>query len=140
MRRRIRGLLLGLIVAGCAAPAPEDALRQLVADAEAAAEARSTGFFRALVSERYVDSSGRDRAAVIDLLRAYFLTHARVEIAARIDRVVLHGEDAAELDVDFGLVAHTGAALLAGWDGELRRIELEFVREAGDWKLIGARW
>jgi len=140
MQRLLSGLLLGLLATSCAAPAPEDALRELVAEAEAAAEARDTGFFRARVSERYTDRGGRDRAALIDLLRGYFLTHARVEVAARIEEIAVLGDDAAAVTLYFGLAAHAGESLLGGWDGELRRIELEFVRESGDWRLIGARW
>jgi len=129
-----------LLTAGCASPSPEQVLRELVADAEAATEARDTGYFRALISERYTDRGGRNRATLIDALRAYFLTHARVEAVTRIDTIEFFGDDAATVALDVGLVTHAGEALLGGWDGNLRRVELELVREGGEWRLIGSSW
>jgi hypothetical protein len=137
---RLAIVVIAMGATGCGGGDPQTELEAFVASAEAAAEARDTGFFRRHVSERYRDARGRDRDAVIGAVRAFFLTNARVEVAVRIAHLTLGGEDAAELTLDVGMVSQRGASLSDGIDGELERVELELVREDGEWQVIGSSW
>jgi hypothetical protein len=130
-----------MMLGACAAEDDNAALMRLVADAAAAAEARDTGFFRGLISERYSDARGNDRDRVIGMIRGYFLSHESVEVVTRVNAIALRGTDAAEMAVLAGILGQrAGARLLGGLDGRLYRLDLEFVREGGDWRIIGAQW
>ena len=125
---------------GCAAPDPDEELRALVENAEAAAEARNTGFFRELVAESYVDAGGRRREDVVDLIRGYFFVNAVVEVVNRIESVELVGEDAATVTLQTAVLGRGQGASVLATDAHLYRIELELVRDGGDWRVIGAQW
>jgi hypothetical protein len=111
-----------------------------VAAAEAAAEERDTGHFRRLVSDDYVDASGRRKQDLIDFLRLYFIANTDIEVLARVENVELFGDDAAELTLQSALIGRGQGRSALGIDGDLYRIDLELVRERGDWRIIGADW
>jgi hypothetical protein len=135
-----RSLLVGcLALAACSSADPDEELRALIAAAEAAAEARDTGHFRSLLSDDYVDASGRRKQQLIDMIRGYFFVNSSVEVVNRIEEVTLAGDDAAEIVLQSGMLGRGGGGLL-DLDGKLYRIELELVRESGDWTIIGADW
>jgi hypothetical protein len=142
MKRSRLAATLGLIaVTACGTADPTAAIRARLADAERAAEARDTGFFRDLLGAGYRDNHGNDRAAAIQLVRGFFLANQKVEIVSRVDEVTLEGADAARAVVQAGLVGQSsGNATLSGLHGDLYRFELELVNEKGDWRIIGARW
>ncbi len=106
-----------------------------------AAEARDTGFFRDLIAGRYRDQRGNDRQGILNLLRGQFLMHQRIGVISRIVQVSLLSEDAAETVIVAGIIGGTGQSLgLQDMRADLYRIELEWARDAGDWRVIGARW
>jgi hypothetical protein len=130
---------LVVLATGCAADDPEAEVRALLADAEAAAEARDAGFFGEILGESYRDTHGNDREEMLRMVRGYFIANQRIEIVSRVDEVVIEGEDAARAVVHAGMLGRrAGAALLDGIDAELYRFELELVNEGGDWQIIGA--
>jgi hypothetical protein len=127
------------VVAGCGTSDPEAEIRELLAAAEEAAEARDAGFFGDLLGSGYRDSRGRDRAELLRTLRGYFIANQRIEIVSRVDEVTIEGSDAARAVVHAGLLGQrSGAELLAGVDADLYRFELELVNDAGEWRIIGA--
>jgi len=137
----IRWLILCCLGFGaCAADDPDAELRELVAAATAAAEARDTGHFRALLSDAYVDSSGRRKQDLTDLIRGYFFVTSDIDVVNRIQQVTLNGDDAAEIVLQSGLLARGRSGSILDLDGKLYRIELELVRESGGWRIIGAQW
>lgn len=140
--RRLLAPALCVAAAGCGSPAsdPETELRALVAAAEAAAEARDTGFFRDLVSEDYADAAGRSRDDLVDRIRGYFFLNTSIEVLTRIERVELHGDDAADLVVQAALVSGRRRGAIPGLDADYRRIELELVRDDSSWRVIAAAW
>lgn len=136
----VRSLVLCcLALAACGSADPDAELRALIADAEAAAEARDTGHFRSLLSDDYVDTRGRRKQQLIDMIRGYFFVNSDIEVVNRIEEVTLNGNDAAEVVLQSGMLGRGGGGLL-DLDGKLYRIELELVRESGDWAIIGADW
>lgn len=144
MMARFALLAAAASLRACAGGGAEEQLRRLIDEAEAAAESRDTGHFRSLISPDYRDTRGNDRDDVINLLRAYFLTHQSVEVVTRIEDVVLDGSDAAEIALGVALLGSrrrtSGESLFGGLRGDLERLELELVREGGDWRIVGASW
>jgi hypothetical protein len=136
------GLVLATCTAfatGCSSSDPEAEIRALLTAAEQSAEARDTGFFRAIIGSAYRDSRGNDRDQTVNLLRGLFVANQKIEIVSRIDSVELQGADAARAVVHAGLVGQrAGASLLGGLDADLYRFELELVNDGGEWQIIGA--
>ena len=129
------------LLTACGSEDPNAELREFIERTEVAAEERDTGHFRRLVSDRYMDVRGNDRDRLIDIIRGYFLTHQSLEVVTRIESIVLSGADAAEVSLLAGLLGRrAGASLLGGFDGQLYNIELELIRDGGDWQIIGAGW
>lgn len=130
-----------LVLVGCADQSPESELEHLVGEAQRAAEARQTGFFRDLIADSYVDARGNDREQMIDLIRGYFLANQSIDVFVHVENIELRGTDAAELVVLAGLLARRpDEGLLAGFDGRLYRLDLELAESEGGWQVIGARW
>jgi hypothetical protein len=132
--------LLGAAAAGCGSNDPQAELRDLIAAAEAAAEARDTGFFRDTISASYADRRGQRRDDVVNVIRGMFLTNATIEVITRIETIELAGTDAAKVKLQAALVGKREGATFFDVDGDLDRIELELVRESGDWRVISADW
>lgn len=134
---------LGLIILGAAgcgsSEGPELELERLIADAEAAAEARDTGHFRGLISHDYLDTRGNTRDDLIGWLRAYFLTHGKVEVVVRVEAMDIRRNEAATVALGV-LSLGVGGGRFAGLAGDIERIEVELVRERGEWRIIGASW
>ena len=129
------------VASGCAGGDPEQQLRERIAAAAAAAEERDTGFFRGLIAEGFVDQRGNDRQSILNMVRGQFLIHQRIAVVSRVHQVSLRGEDAAETVLSAGLMGSAGQRLtIRGVSADLYRIELEWIRENGDWRIIGARW
>jgi len=137
-----RALLIAALALGaCGGEDPEASLERLIATAEAAAEARDTGFFRDLVAASYMDSRGNDKDRLIDAVRGYFFTNPRIDVVTRIEATQLLGQDAARVVLLAGILGRGGGTgVLGGFDGRVYEVELELVAPDGDWQIIGARW
>lgn len=130
---------LAALATGCAANDPEADIRELIAAAEEAAEARDVGFFSDVLGESYRDARGNDREEMLRALRGYFIANQRIEIVSRVDEIVIEGEDAARAVVHAGMLGRrSGTALIDGLDADLYRFEIELVNDGGDWQVIGA--
>jgi hypothetical protein len=136
----ILSALLGAAAGGCGSNDPQAELRDFIAAAETAAEARDTGFFRDAISASYADRRGQRRDDVINVIRGIFLTNTTVEVISRIEEIELTAADAAKVKLQAALVGKREGASLLDVDGDLNRIELELVRESGDWRVISADW
>jgi len=132
-------LLVG--ATGCSESDPERQIRERIAAAVAAAEARDTGFFRDLIAESFVDQRGNDRQSMLNLVRAQFFLNQRIDVISRVQTISLEGDDAARTVLAAGLVGSPGSRIQLGeTSGDLYRIELEWIKDGADWRVIGAEW
>jgi hypothetical protein len=143
--RRMKALapaaaLGAVLAAGCTTSDSEAEIRALLAEAAEAAEARDIGFFADAIGDAYRDTRGNDREQLLLAIRGYFITNQRIDVASRIDEVVLEGADAARAVVHAGLLGRDGAALSGGVDAGLYRFDVELVNDDGEWRIIGAKW
>lgn len=139
MRLITLSMICALLVACGEAPGgPEEALRQWVADAEAAAEDLDRRGLVAMVSDNYADGRGNDRAAVEKLLRLYFLRQKSVALVTKIDKLNVIDQTAAELLVTAAGVGTT--TLMLGVNADAYQFALELEKNDAEWTLIGARW
>ena len=139
--RVVLPMLIAAAAASCGRSDPEEAIRDVLAAAEAAAEARDGEFFGDLLAPTYSDSRGNDRAQMIALIRGYLLAHSSLEIVTTIDEIVLDSADAARVGLQVGIVGtRAGEPLLGGLDGELQRVQLQLSRRDSDWQVTAASW
>jgi len=140
--KRVLPTLAGLaLLAACAGePAsPEAEIRALFERAESAIEARDVKPVKEMISERYADRRGRDKAALKGVLAGHLLGHRVVYLFVQVKEIEIASPDAARAVV---VVAMTGvpvesAEALVTVTGQIYRIEVELVREDGDWRVIG---
>lgn len=139
--RLITVCMICAMLAACGGPAatgPEEALRQWLADAEAAAEDLDRRGLVAMISENYADGRGNDKDSVDKLLRFYFLRQKSVELVMKIDELTVIDETAAEILVTAAGVGMTTRAL--GINADAYQFALELEKGDDEWMLIGARW
>ena len=122
---------LGLSLAACGArSSDEEQVRALFDAAEQAAEARDTLDVLALVAEEYRDAQGLDRDQLRNFLRAYFLSHPRLELVVRVESL--------EFPVDGLAHAVVTVATVELGDPALERLKLELRRGNGGWQVTRA--
>lgn len=123
-------LIAGISLAGCAPETSDEArVRELVASAEAAAEARDTSDVLAFIADDYSDAYGFDKIRLQSFLRGYFLANPRLELLVTIDALEFPADGLAQADITV-----TKMAL----DPERERLRVEFRRQDGQWRVARA--
>lgn len=139
---RASGLLVlaALFAAGCQeeADSPEAEIRAWVERGTDYAEAENRRGLVGMIAPSYADARGNNRDDIDDLFRLYFLRADNVTLLTRIEDIAVHGNSAADLVLTVGM-AGTNVGVL-GFSADAYRFEMELERDAGDWRLIGARW
>lgn len=127
------------LVASCANDtSAEQQVRELVARAEAHAEARDVSDLAALISEEYSDARGFDKREVTNYLRGYFLLHPSVNLLVRVDSLEFPAENHARAQITVGMLGRRGSA--ESWElaADLETLEVELLDEDGEWRVIRA--
>jgi hypothetical protein len=121
---------------------PEDEIRALIDEAEAAAEARDASTLRDLIADDYRDGEGRSADEIRRTLHGYLIAHQAVRLVTRIDAIELEGTELARVQVTVGMLGREADADSA-WDvaGDIHRFDLRLAREeGGEWKVTRAAW
>jgi hypothetical protein len=136
--------LIGLFVTACSDTplSPEQQLSNILNEAETYLEARELTSAMAYVDPGYQDNSGRDFRALKALLLGYLMRHKSIHIFSKVDTIVIHAENEAEVVLFAGLAATSQQQDVtpAQWRGDLLRLELQFKRRDDDWLLQTAQW
>lgn len=119
-------------------PAPEEAVRQWVGQAELAAEERDRPALMNLISPSYEDARGNARADLDRLFRLYFLRQNNITLLVDIEDIQIHGEDFADVTLTVGMAATNQSVL--GFSADAWRFEMQLRAEDGEWLLLTARW
>ncbi len=146
--RRVRHLLgIGLVIfltAGCSdsRESPEDRIRALLDAAELAVENRSLSDSVRLISPAYRDDGGRDYQAMKRLLMGYFLRNQSIHVLKQIQEITLTSDNSARVVLFAGVAGNRPEVVetLAGWRGDLIRLEAELVLLDDEWRLGSASW
>lgn len=144
------GAALVAVLACDSEPEPPDAqVRRLIARAEAAAERRDKSELLALVSHRYADDRGNDRAAIGALLSYTFLRNRDVHLLVRTRALELPEPGRAEVSllVAMANVPIPGLGDLEALRADLHRFDLSLLREEDpegadwtSWRVTRAAW
>ena len=136
------GLFLCLMLAACGKePSPEDQIRAVVTAAEKGAEARDLSDVMALVSDRYTDLQGQDKAAVREMMGGYFLLNQSIHLLTNVEDIKFPANDMASARVTVAMLGRqddtTGDWSLAA---DVYEFDLRFLREDEEWRLQSATW
>lgn len=142
-RQRLAMLALVVLLSACAPSiGPEEAVREWLSEAQAAAEARDRDRLMDMIAPGYADARGNDRDDVDRTLRLLFLRSQKILLVSKVDEVSLMGRSsdasAAQVLLTVGM-AGTDSGIL-GLSADAYRFELELEKHDDDWQLIGARW
>ncbi|RIL06394.1 MAG: hypothetical protein DCC71_07015 [Proteobacteria bacterium] len=134
-------LVLALACAGDP-QTPEERVRAVLADLEAAAEARDVAALKEHLSADYRDAHGNDRRAVAGIATMHFLQHESVHLLVRVRGVerVADGEARALALVAMAGTRIESAEWLESLRADLYRFELTLRDEDGDWRVASAAW
>jgi hypothetical protein len=141
VKSKIPSALLLAAVLGCgAAPTPEEEVRAVLGELEAAAEAGDAGAFAALVSAGYEDPYGHDR----DELRAFVAFHVMRsgrgrEVMVRVRDVRIEPAEPTRAAVTLA-VGLAGAGSRVGLGAEVYAVDLDLAREGDAWRVSWAQW
>jgi hypothetical protein len=120
---------LALVACG-ARSSDEEQVRELIVSAEESAEARDSSDVLDLVADDYSDAQGLDKAALGNFLRAYFLSHPKLELIVNVESVEFPADGLARAVVTVATVE------LANPDVE--RLAVELRRHDGEWRVARA--
>ena len=120
-----------LLLAACSPKSSDEVqVRELIASAEEAAEARDTSDVLELVADDYSDAQGFDKHALQNFLRAYFFTHPKIELIVSIDKL--------EFPVPGLAQAEISVATVGGGDANLQHLNVELRKSGDDWRVSRA--
>ena len=135
-------MLLPAGLSACRGDSPESRIRAAFSRGETAAEAKDLATLKRLISEEYADGSGRDRGAVLGLLRYHFLRHETIHLLTRVREITFPEPEFARTSL---FVAMAGEPILGAEDlprlqADLHRFDLTLREEAGTWRVTRADW
>lgn len=125
---------------------PEEEVRQFIAKAVSAAEARDIIALTELISNNYRDEDGRDRRALAGVATAYFLRHKNIHLFTRIKEISFAAPQKSQQQATVQLyVAMTGtpvagAQALIDLRADLYRFNLMLMKEGDEWLLSKVGW
>ena len=133
--------LTGLAACSGDVAPPEQRVRKLNSDAEAAAEAKDVGALEEMVAESF-ESDHLNKASIVQLLRMYMLRHKSIHLFSLTKSLQIVDEDNARAEV---LVALAGepveqADQLFDLSAELLRLDVVYARFDDQWKVTALKW
>lgn len=142
MRARSAAALVLVLLAACSRePSPEDQIRAVIVAAEEGAEARELSAVMDLVSERYSDLRGQDKAGVRGVLRGYFLVNQSIHLLTRVESVQFPSEEVATARVTVGMLGRQDGGS-GDWSlaADVYEFDVRLLDEGGEWRLQSADW
>jgi hypothetical protein len=143
-RHRILALVLVTFLGYACGPSGEGVESEITRLVDSGAEAVKSGDARSLatrISTEYEDDQGRDRRAMIFMLRALLARYPDVFVLVRDLRVRPLSGELATADMILLLAGRDSARPLpAGLDADRLRLRLALRRYGQEWKVTRAEW
>jgi hypothetical protein len=105
----------------------ESQVRELVANAELAAEARDTGDVLAFVADDYEDANGFDKTRLQNFLRGYFLANPKIELLVNVESLEFPADGLARAELSITRVSLS--------DPQRLHLKVELRRTDGEWRV-----
>jgi hypothetical protein len=135
-------ICIALFAIKCTSVSPEQRLRAAIESGIEAAEKEDHAAIAGFVSDDYADHRGRDRRALLGLVRGYLSQMGPLHIFSVERSLVMASPGRAEVTllVAVASVPIETIADLGNATADLGRVELVFADEGGGWRLVEARW
>ena len=124
-------------LAGCARPAPEEALRKALAGVQESIEQRDARALGAYLAEDFVGPQGMDRDQARRTAALYLMRHQSVGMTPGPLEIELREPHAT---VRFSAALTGGSGRLLPDAANLYQVETGWRMEGGDWRITSARW
>jgi hypothetical protein len=105
----------------------ESQVRELVANAELAAEARDTSDVLAFVADDYEDANGFDKTRLQNFLRGYFLANPKIELLVNVESLEFPADGLARAELSITRVSLS--------DPQRLHLKVELRRTDGEWRV-----
>jgi outer membrane biogenesis lipoprotein LolB len=125
------------VLTGCTKTAPEQALRQTVAQMQQAASEKDVSGLMKSVAEDFNGSQGMDQKQFRQYVSLLWLQHQQIGIQMGPLDVKLTSDDRAT--VNFTVVLSGGDGLIPN-QGQIYQVQTGWRLEGSDWRLISADW
>lgn len=126
------------LVAGCARPPPEQAVRQQIEAMQAAIDARDAGAVDDLLADDFIGEGGLDRQGARRLAAGLFLQYR--DISAKLGPVTVELRGERNAVARFNVLATGGSGGLLPDSGQVYQVETGWRLVDGEWKLLSANW
>ena len=135
-------MCMALLAINCTSVSPEQRLRATIATGIEAGEQKDHGTLAELVSAEYADPRGRERRELLNLVRGYLSQLGPIHIFTVEKSLVITSPGRAEVTllVAVASVPMESIADLRQSTADLGRVDLTFVEEGGEWKLLAVQW
>lgn len=130
-------LALWVGIAGCTRTPPEQALRETVAELEAAVGERDAAAVEAQLAEDFIGPDGLDRTGARRLAQALFLRYRSTGATLGPLEIALQDRHAT---VRFTAALTAGAGGLLPESGQVYEVETGWRLEGDEWRLVSAEW
>lgn len=128
-----------ILLAACSRTTPEQEVRAVIAAAESAAEERDLSGVMDLVSDRYSDAAGNDKAAIRALMQGFFIVNQSVHLLMRVEELEFPSEDLATARLTVGMLGRQSAEDWA-FAADVYEFDVRLIRESDEWRLQSATW
>jgi hypothetical protein len=132
-------VLACLLIGACSSSTPEEEVRSVIAAAENAAEERDLSAVMDLVSDRYSDPAGNDKAAIRALMQGFFIVNQSVHLLMRIEELEFPSKDLATARLTVGMLGRQSAEEWA-FAADVYEFDVRLIREDDTWRLQSATW
>jgi len=142
MTRRFILLVSALAVASCGGDtSPEAEIRAVIAEAEAATEARDASALFDLIADDYRDGRGNGADEIRRYVHGYLIAHLSVHLLVRIEELELQATDLARLRATVAMAGREAEGA-AAWDlaADVHEFDVTLAREDGEWRVTRADW
>jgi hypothetical protein len=121
---------------------PEDRVREVIEGAVEGAREHKVKKVVAIMSSRYADKEGRDRQALVDLVRAHILLRPNLYLVAHVSSVACEQPGQCDAQVLAAMASVPTKALsdLPKSQADIYRFDLSLVDEDGTWRVRTANW
>ena len=126
-----------LAVAACSRPAPEQALRDTIAQMQSAIEARDAGALDEHVAEDFIGPEGMGRKDARRLAQVFFLRNRDVGATLGPLQVSLQDEHAT---VRFSAALTGGSGALLPDSAQVYEVSTAWRMRGDEWELVSADW
>lgn len=131
--------LVCVLIGACSSSTPEEEVRKVFAAAESAAEERDLGGVMDLVSDRYSDPRGNDKAAIRAMMQGFFIVNQSVHLLMRVEELEFPSDSLATARLTVGMLGRQSSEDWA-FAADVYEFDVRLVREGGDWRLQSATW